>query len=46
MTCCCVLQVELEGSMGLASLPFMQGTGKLALAKGEVGYISFVIRPW
>eukprot|EP00045_Choanoeca_perplexa_P014439 m.169951 g.169951 ORF g.169951 m.169951 type:complete len:676 (+) comp16676_c0_seq8:206-2233(+) len=39
-------QVELEKSMGLPSLPFMQGTGKAALAKGEVGYISFVIRPW
>eukprot|EP00730_Choanoeca_flexa_P005759 TRINITY_DN12015_c0_g2_i1.p1 TRINITY_DN12015_c0_g2~~TRINITY_DN12015_c0_g2_i1.p1 ORF type:complete len:590 (+),score=170.01 TRINITY_DN12015_c0_g2_i1:104-1771(+) len=39
-------QVELEEKMGLPSLPFMKGSGPLALAKGEIGFISFVIMPW
>lgn len=32
--------------MDLPSLPFMKGTGEEALAKGEVGFINFVIKPW
>jgi high affinity cGMP-specific 3',5'-cyclic phosphodiesterase 9 len=41
-----VPQVEMEKRMGLPSLPFMEGTGEMALCKGEIGYIAFVIKPW
>ena len=32
--------------MGLPSLPSMRGSGEEALAKGEIGFSSFVIKPW
>ena len=32
--------------MGLPSLPFMEGQGDLALAKGEIGFLKFVAVPW
>eukprot|EP00045_Choanoeca_perplexa_P004610 m.39359 g.39359 ORF g.39359 m.39359 type:complete len:346 (+) comp12669_c0_seq1:147-1184(+) len=39
-------QVEKEKELGLPFLPFMAGSGPEALAKGEVGFITFVARPW
>jgi bacteriorhodopsin len=39
-------QVQREEKEGLPSLPFMKGADELSLAKGEIGFISFVIAPW
>jgi high affinity cGMP-specific 3',5'-cyclic phosphodiesterase 9 len=39
-------QVEKEKELGLEFMPFMAGSGPFALAKGEVGFITFVARPW
>eukprot|EP00730_Choanoeca_flexa_P005755 TRINITY_DN12015_c0_g1_i12.p2 TRINITY_DN12015_c0_g1~~TRINITY_DN12015_c0_g1_i12.p2 ORF type:complete len:252 (+),score=70.44 TRINITY_DN12015_c0_g1_i12:1127-1882(+) len=39
-------QCDLEEKLGLPSMAFMKGSGPLALAKGEVGFISFVVAPW
>jgi len=39
-------QVQREEKEGLPSLPFMKGADEMALAKGETGFISFVILPW
>eukprot|EP00730_Choanoeca_flexa_P017692 TRINITY_DN8552_c0_g1_i2.p1 TRINITY_DN8552_c0_g1~~TRINITY_DN8552_c0_g1_i2.p1 ORF type:complete len:377 (+),score=68.87 TRINITY_DN8552_c0_g1_i2:146-1276(+) len=39
-------QVKLEQSLGLEYMGFMEGSGPIALAKGEVGFISFVAKPW
>nr|7D7P_A Chain A, Phosphodiesterase [Salpingoeca rosetta] len=39
-------QVELEAKMNLPSLPFMRGNDEESLAKGEIGFINFVVKPW
>merc|ERR1712146_406456 len=39
-------QCDLERQEGLPVLPFMDGRGETALAKGETGFISFVAKPW
>lgn len=39
-------QVKMEEQLGLPSLPFMKGSDDMSLAKGEIGFISFVIKPW
>lgn len=39
-------QVELEKKLGIPFMDFMAASGPTALAKGEVGFISFVAKPW
>ena len=39
-------QVDLEKKLGLPFMEFMAGCGDFCLAKGEIGFISFVAKPW
>lgn len=38
--------MKKEEEKGLPSLPFMKGSDEMSLAKGEVGFLNFVIMPW